>query len=104
MTIFSRTTRRDARVRSIRRRSLPRLEQLEERRVLSTFTVTQDDPEGSLAHAIHDANIHPGRDIITFEPGVSGTIEVTGSLEIADAVEIQGPGADDVTIRARTFQ
>ncbi|MGE3820294.1 MAG: LEPR-XLL domain-containing protein, partial [Isosphaeraceae bacterium] len=58
MPFSSRKTRRDARVRSIRRASAPRLEQLEPRVVLSTFTVTNTDDSGpgSLRQAMLDAN------------------------------------------------
>ena len=95
MSFSSRKTRRDARVRSIRRTSPLRLEQLEARLVLSTFTVinTDDSGAGSLRQAILDANANVGADIIQFASGVTGTITLTsGELAITDAVDLQGPG------------
>ena len=101
MTSSSRTTRRDARIRSIRRRSLLRFERLEDRLVLSTFTVTNTDDSGagSLRQAILDANANVGADIIGFASGVTGTITLTsGELAVTDAVDLQGPGSGVVTV------
>src|SRR5207248_675443 len=94
MLLSPRNTRRDARVRSIRRNSPPRLEQLEARVVLSTFTVinTDDSGAGSLRQAIVDANTNPDADAIAFNipgPGVH-TIEPLTSLPATSAVTIDG--------------
>ena len=70
-------------------------EALEDRRLLSTFTVTNtnDGPvthsgalPGSLRQAIYDANTHPGDDTITFDSSLaSSTITLTsGDLDLTD--------------------
>src|SRR5215217_6137645 len=82
------------------RRCLP-LEQLEGRLVLSAFHVTTlaDGVAGSLRAAITQANAHAGPDIIDFQPGLTGTIALTGGeLDIIDDVNINGPGADRLTV------
>src|SRR5579859_6520755 len=58
-----------------------------------TFNVTNTNPSGagSLAQAVQLANANPGA-TITFNPGLSGTIALTGTLLITDSVTIQGPG------------
>src|SRR5262249_34982156 len=76
----------------------PRLEVLEDRTLLSTFTVINvaDSGAGSLRQAILDANAHPGADLINFNIG-SGvqTIHVGSTTglalpAIADTVVIDG--------------
>jgi hypothetical protein len=70
-------------------------------RLPDTFlvTTTADSGQGSLRQAILDANADLGGDIIQFASGVSGTITLTsGELDITDTVDIQGPGAGDVTV------
>ena len=82
------------------RRCLP-LEQLEGRLVLSAFHVTTltDGGAGSLRDAITQANTHAGADIIVFQPGLTGTIALTGGeLDITDDLTINGPGADKLTV------
>ena len=82
------------------RRCLP-LEQLEGRLVLSAFHVTTlaDGGAGSLRAAIAQANAHAGADIIDFQPGLTGTIALTGGeLDITDDLTINGPGADRLTV------
>jgi hypothetical protein len=80
------------------------LEQLEERDVPATFTVTNnlDAGAGSLRQAILDANALPGADTITFDPGVFSTAQTitltSGELLITDSVTIDGPGAGLLTI------
>jgi hypothetical protein len=75
----------------------PRLEMLEERRVLSTLTVTSNSESAfvnvsTLRNEI--AAAQPG-DTIVFDPGLKGqTITLTsGQLEINKDLTIQGPGA-----------
>ena len=83
------------------RRRLLFLEQLEFRRVLSTFAVlnTNDSGIGSIRQAIVDANNNSGGDIIEFAVGVAGTIMLTsGELSITDSVDLQGPGSSVITI------
>jgi hypothetical protein len=43
-------------------------------------THTGDSGHGSLRQAILDANGNPGHDLITFSPGVSGTIVLSATL------------------------
>ena len=94
MTLLPRKTRRNARVRSIRRISPLQLEQLEARIVLSTFTVinTDDSGAGSLRQAILDANANAGADEIGFNISGSGvnTIAPLTSLPMTSAVTIDG--------------
>jgi hypothetical protein len=67
----------------------------------ATFTVTNlnDAGAGSLRDAIVQANGAAGADVITFQAGLTGTITLTtGQLYIEDSVDIQGPGAANLTI------
>ena len=94
MSFSSRKTRRDARVRSNRRTSPLRLEQLEARLVLSTFTVinTDDSGAGSLRQAIVAANANVGAAKALFFPAISLTTflgGISGSL----ATLLGGSGA-----------
>lgn len=70
----------------------PYVEHLEDRVVLSAFSVTNlnDSGVGSFRQAIQDANSHAGADTITFN--VAGTIDLTsGALPaITGKVDIQG--------------
>lgn len=86
-----------------------RLEALEDRRVLATFTVTNtdDDGLGSLRNAIAQANDNDNSpavvDIIDFGPlfTTPQTILLTsGELTISESLTINGPGADLLTIDA----
>ena len=46
------------------------------------------------------ANALPDDNTITFAPGVSGIIQLTGGLpDLSDNVTLQGPGADVLTVR-----
>jgi hypothetical protein len=86
------------------------VEALEDRRMLATFTVSNlldgtvtaaGQLPGSLRQAIFDANSAAGADEIVFS-GTVGTINLTfGELQIAQAVEIVGPGREQLTIDAQ---
>ncbi len=78
-----------------------RCEQLEDRRLLATFTVMNnlDAGAGSLRQAVIDSNALAGADIINFAPAVQGqTINLTTQM---DAVTVTGLlVTDSVTIDA----
>ncbi len=85
----------------------PGFEVLEQRALLSTFTVVDlgDDGSGSgrqgdLRYCIDAANADDkATDRIVFQPGLTGTITlVQGELDISKSLEVDGPGADLVTI------
>ena len=88
-----------------RRRLAPGLELLEDRLVLSTWTVTSaaDSGSGSLRATIAKAG---SGDTIRFASGLFGqTIHLTsGELEIGQNLTIQGPGAGLLERRCRWFQ
>lgn len=91
--------------------SMHAAESLEERMLLTVFTVvnTNDSGEGSLRAAIEVANAEAGADEITFADTLAGqTIKLTDELLITDAVTITGLGANQLTIDAngnsRIFQ
>ena len=104
--------------RTRRRQSRPpvlNLESLEDRRMLATFTVTNNvdgpvaaagDLPGSLRQAIFDANTSPSNDTIEFDPlfftgGGNSLIRLTaGELEIVDDVVVFGPGQSLLTLDA----
>jgi hypothetical protein len=84
-----------------RPRSLPHLETLEDRTVLSTFLVSNlaDSGAGSLRQAIINANTQPGADVVNFASNLHGTIILSsGELSITDSLTINGPGANHLTI------
>lgn len=69
----------------------------------ATFEVTSnaDSGTGSLRDAVNQANATPGDDTITFASSVTGTITLTSgqlSVQGGGGLEIQGPGADTLTI------
>jgi uncharacterized repeat protein (TIGR01451 family) len=62
---------------------------------------TAPGPAGSLRKAITDANANPGADRILFDSSLTGNVGLTsGSLPITEALEVQGPGADELGIDA----
>src|SRR5262245_53815679 len=84
-----------------RDRFVPNIEALGDRIVPSTFHVTTlaDSGAGSLRAAVARANARPGADTIDFQPGLTGTIALTGGqLDLTDDVKITGPGADKLTV------
>jgi hypothetical protein len=85
----------------------PALEALEERALLSTFTVvdlgdggTGSGLQGDLRYCVNAANTNNDlSNRIVFQPGVSGTLSlVQGRLFVDKNLEIDGPGADLLTI------
>jgi hypothetical protein len=62
----------------------------------------------TLREAVEAANLAAGPDTITFAPGLTGRIELTNQLDIADSVRILGPGSSLLTVDAngisRSFQ
>ena len=85
------------------------LEELEDRRVLATFTVTSlndlavanpNDAPGTLRQAVFDANLNPGADEIVFN--VEGAIQLTqGELMLTEMLTVTGPGESLLTIDAQ---
>lgn len=81
------------------------LEPLEDRSLLATFTVvnTNDSGAGSLRDAIVSANNQTDNDIIDFSPGVTGIIKLASALpDLSSNIQIQGPGANKLTVRRDT--
>lgn len=66
----------------------------------ATYTVTNldDTGAGSLRQAIDDANGNSGPDTITFQAGLTGTIDVQSLMKITDSTTIQGPGASVIAV------
>ena len=68
-----------------------------------TVTNTNDTGMGSLPQAIASANANfngPVVDTINFSgAGASGTIQLQSGLFLTDPIEIQGPGANQLTVR-----
>lgn len=70
-----------------------------------TVTNTNDSGVGSLRQAMLNANARVGADTIVFAAGVTGTIMPTKDLPILfDDVEIDGPGANFLTLTPDTRQ
>jgi predicted outer membrane repeat protein len=83
-----------------RQSARPRFDRLEERTLLSTWTVTDssDNPTdtGSLRYAILN---EPSGTTINFAPSVSSPITLThGALNITANLDIEGPGADILAV------
>src|SRR5579872_3554015 len=67
----------------------------------STFTVTTlaDSGPGSLRQAVVNANAAAGQSRIAFAPGLHGAIVLTtGALALARSTEIDGPGAELLSV------
>ena len=65
----------------------------------ATFNVTNtsNSGPGSFRQAVLDANLAPGPDVVSFS--VDGTIRLTGgAVIVAATLEIEGPGADRLTL------
>lgn len=76
-------------------------ETLEDRTLLTTFTVvnTDDSGAGSLRDAIEQANANSGADTIVFDATLAGqTIVVSTEMQITDDLTITGLGADQLTL------
>jgi hypothetical protein len=68
---------------------------------VATQTVTNlnDSGVGSLRQAIIDSNAAPGQDVIEFDAGLNGSIDVSlGALEITDDLIINAPVPSVITI------
>ncbi|MDB5334719.1 MAG: hlyA 4, partial [Planctomycetaceae bacterium] len=78
------------------------IERLEDRTLLSTFTVSNlldDGSAGTLRTAVIAANANPGEDRVEFSAGGDGTILLTsGELELTDDLVIAGNGAGTTII------
>ncbi len=62
-------------------------------------TTLNDTGVGSLRAIIEAANAEPGPNVITFNPGLSGTLTLASALPmITDDLDIQGLGADTLAI------
>jgi hypothetical protein len=73
----------------------------------ATFEVTNlgSSGAGSLDQAVLDANAADGPDQITFQAGLTGTITLTSDLDVNEALEVVGPGANVITVDGdETFQ
>ena len=81
--------------------SRPRLEPMEPRALLATFTVTSpaDAGPGTLREAIERANTDPDPDTIDFAPVALGTIRLETMLPVLTTdLAITGPGAEMLTV------
>ncbi len=89
-------------MRAIRNRVRPSLETLEDRAVPATFLVKNLNDAGadSLRQAILDANNQPGADVIAFDAGVTGAIDLQGALpNLSSDIDLEGPGANLLTVQ-----
>jgi hypothetical protein len=73
------------------------LETLEGRCLPSTVTNLNDAGAGSLRQAILDT---PAGGTVDFQPGLAGTITLSGPLGIHQDLTIDGPGAEVITVSA----
>jgi hypothetical protein len=94
-------TRRGA-SRTRQHRIAPGLEALEDRTVPSTLTVTNNSDTGVVGDGSLRGEIAAAQsgDTVTFDPSLAGqTIALTGGeLAISKSLDIEGPGADQLTI------
>lgn len=64
------------------------------------MTNLNDSGAGSLRQAITDAGNTPGENVINFQAGVTGMINLEAALpSLSNALTINGPGADLLTVR-----
>jgi hypothetical protein len=104
-SVFARRSDRSFKIHVRRRRSIPRLEALEDRTLLSTFTVsnTADSGAGSLRAAI--AGAASGDTIVFSNRLAAQTITLTsGELAITKNLSISGLGANRLTISGNDAQ
>ncbi|MCA9055158.1 MAG: hypothetical protein KDA75_15060, partial [Planctomycetaceae bacterium] len=79
-------------------------ERLEDRTLLSIFTVTNlgDAGSGSLRQAVIDANNSSGDDTIVFQSGLNGMIQLTsGEMDVTDNLVVTGLGQTNTVIDAQ---
>jgi PKD domain/RTX calcium-binding nonapeptide repeat (4 copies) len=103
MSIRRRTWKPFARPTPTKALRRPTFEALEGRAVPAVFTVSSlldDGSAGTLRDAVEQANAAPGADTIDFS--VTGTINLNAELDLGDTLTIEGPGANQLTIRAST--
>src|SRR5262245_32271627 len=98
--MFGKALRHPKSPRPRRARLRPAVEQLEGRTVPAFMVSNLNDAgQGSLRQAILDANAAADADVISFQPGLSGTIPLTsGHMNITASVTITGPGAGALTV------
>ena len=71
--------------------------------IIFTVSNLNDSGSGSLRQALLDANGTAGADVINFQAGLTGTINLAGALPaITESVMINGPGASTLTVRRDT--
>ncbi len=77
----------------------PTIDHLEKRNLLASFAVVNpiDGADGSLRHAIEQANLTTGPDTVVFDLAVE-EIQVSGQIVITDDLTIKGPGADKLSV------
>ncbi len=65
-----------------------------------TFTVDNLNNAGlgSFRRAVGNANTNPGLDQVVFQSTLSGHVTLNSAVDVADGVEIAGPGAAQVTL------
>jgi len=79
------------------RRTRLHVERLEERCNPGVITNLNDDGVGSLREVVENA---VDNEIITFAPGLQGTINLTDDIEIDANIDLRGPGSGVITIDA----
>jgi Big-like domain-containing protein len=61
-------------------------------------TNTNNSGTGSLRDIVAQANANPGPDIVNFQPGLTGTINLSSPITFTQPVEIAGPGSGVITV------